>query len=205
MIFRRLLPSLLIFAVPAAFADDGNAASPDVPAESSADGATVRVSIPDDDPTPPPPVAFSKEEALLLKSLFSMSDKDLKRLREFILCVEKTPPEKRRQMARDLERWSADMTPEQRAAKMKEMRERFRKNQENLLVRYYATLPAEQAEAERAKFLSLDHKQRRAYIFEVRKKLGYGDLPPPPPPHDGNRRGDAPHSGRDDCPEHCGK
>lgn len=139
---------------------------------------------PDGDDLPPPPGAFSKEEARLLKSLLSMSDAELKRLRGFIQHLERMPPEKRRQMARDLERAAADMTPEERAAYTKELRERFRKNQENLLARYYATLPQEQADAERKKFLSLDHKGRRLYIFEVRKKLGC-PIPPPPPPEQG--------------------
>lgn len=133
----------------------------------------------DELPPPPPPGAFSKEEARLLKSLFTMSETELRRLREFIQHLEKMPPERRRQMAEDLDRASSDMTPEQRKAYLKDVRARFRKNQENLLARYYSTLAPEQANAERKKFLAMNPRERRAYLSEVRKKLGYAPLPPP--------------------------
>lgn len=146
-----------------------------------------------DMPPPPPPGEFSKEEARLLKSLFTMSDADLRRLRGFILHLEKMPRERRLQMAEDLDRASADMSPEQRKVYLKEVRERFRKNQENLLARYYSTLSPEQAEKEREKFLSLNPKEQREYLSDVRKKLGYAPLPLPrkqyagEPPSDGQQ------------------
>jgi len=132
-----------------------------------------------DMPPPPPPGAFSKEEARLLRSLFTMSDAELQRLRGFISHLEKMPRERRLQMAEDLDRASADMSPDQRKIYLKEVRKRFRKNQENLLARYYSTLSPEQADSERKKFLALDPKEQREYLSNVRKKLGYAPLPPP--------------------------
>lgn len=134
-----------------------------------------------DDDAPPAPPSFSREEAEILRSLFLLSDEQLRRLGMFIRHLERMPPESRRQMAEDLDRASAAQTPEQRKAHVKEMRERFRKNQENLLSRYYATLSPEQADAERKKFLELDRKGRRDYIAGVRKKLGLEPFPPCPP------------------------
>lgn len=199
MNLRHLISVVALAAVPAGFLAAGECAphpQPGAPVPEKKCGAEKKafpqkgfrgeIPPPDDDDSapPPPPGAFSKEEARLLKSLLSMSDAELKRLRGFIQHLERVPPEKRRQMARDLDRATSDMTPEERAAYTKELRERFRKSQENLLARYYSTLPQEQADAERKKFLSLDHKGRRLYIFEVRKKLGCA-VPPPPPQGEG--------------------
>lgn len=126
---------------------------------------------------PPPPRFVSREDVRLLKSLFLMSDEELGRLRGFIQRLEKMPPERRRQMAADLERGASAKTPEQRRAFERDMRERFRRERADLLARYYATLTPEEADAERKKFLSLHHKERRAYIREIRKKLGYEPFP----------------------------
>ena len=117
----------------------------------------------------------------MLKRLFLMKNEELHRLGEFIRRLEKIPPERRRQMAEDLERAASVKTPEQRRAFEKDMRERFRRERSDLLARYFAALPPEQADAERKKFLSLDRKARRAYIADVRRKLGYEPFPPPPP------------------------
>lgn len=138
-----------------------------------------RIALGEDDvPPPPPPCGFSREEAKLMRSLFLLSDAQLHRLGDFIRRLEKMPRERRRQMAEDLERVSAETTPEKRAAYEKEMRERFRRAQENLLDRYFSTLSPEQADAEREKFLGLDRKARREYIMGVREKLGLPPLPP---------------------------
>lgn len=162
-----------------------------VPAEKSCRNARAcRIAIADDDLPMPPPGAFSKEEAQLLKTLFSMSDAELRRLRGFIQFLEKLSPEKKKRMAADFARATSDMSPEERKAYFKEMRERFRRNQENLLERYYATLLPEQADAERKKFLSLGKNERRAYLFDVRKKLGYA--PPPPPLRENPPKGERP-------------
>lgn len=129
----------------------------------------------DELPPPPPPCAFSQEEAQLMRSLFLLSSAQLHRLGEFVRHLEKMSPERRRQMAEDLDRAASEMTAEKRALFEKEMRERFRRSQENLLDRYYSTLSPEQADAERKKFLELDRKARREYLMAVREKLG---LPP---------------------------
>ncbi|MBR6797112.1 MAG: hypothetical protein IKM45_00275 [Opitutales bacterium] len=125
----------------------------------------------------PPPPMISGEDARLLKSLFLMSNTELVRLREFIRRLEQMPPEQRKRMATDLERAAAAKTPEQRRAFAKEMRERFRKERANLLSRYYAKLTQEQADAERKKFLSMNPKERRAYIREIRKKMSGDSVP----------------------------
>ena len=175
--FSRAVLSGLAFSVCAGtvFAQE-NAAAGTPPRER---GSHCRV-VADDD-APPAPPSFSREEAEILRSLFLLSDEQLRRLGMFIRHLERMPPESRRQMAEDLDRASAAQTPEQRKAHMREMRERFRKNQENLLSRYYATLSPEQADAERKKFLELDRKGRRDYIAGVREKLGLEPFPPRPP------------------------
>lgn len=147
--------------------------------------AEVPASVVEDIPPPPSGNAFSREDARLLKRLFLMSDTDLRRLREFIQRLEKMPSHRRKQMADDFERATTVKTPEQRRAFEREMRERFRRDRSNLLSRYFDSLPPEQADAERKKFLSLDKKARRAYIAEVRSRLGYE--PQPRAPKDGEK------------------
>lgn len=88
-------------------------------------------------------------------------------------------PERRRQMAADLDRAASEMTAEKRALFEKEMRERFRRSQENLLDRYFSTLSPEQAEIERKKILALDKKARREYLMAVREKLGLAPFSSP--------------------------
>lgn len=191
MKFRNLiLPLAAIFACAGTLRAESLPPSPDAgtpppPQERREPG---RIALGEDDAPPPPPCAFSREEAKLMRSLFLLSDAQLHRLGEFIRRLEKMPPERRRQMAEDLERASAEMTPEKRAAYEKEMRERFRRAQENLLERYFSTLPPEQADAERKKFLGLDRKARREYIMGVREKLGLPPLPPSPEKRPRERR-----------------
>lgn len=145
----------------------------------------------DEMPPPPAPKKMSDTDVKMLKTLFLMSNHDLRKLREFIQRLEKLSPEHRRQMAADIEKAVAAKTPEQRKAFEKHMRDRYRKYRGNLLDKYYATLSPEDAEAERKKFLSLSREERREYIATVRAKLGYkpmqrhrgkGDKVPPPPP-----------------------
>lgn len=144
--------------------------------EKKADERKVVVSD-EDVPPPPQPRKISKEDAQMLKALFMMSDAELKHLRMFIQDLEKVPEAKRQALAKHFDRACMEMTPEQRKAYEHQMRERFRKSQENLLAKYYATLSPEEADAERKKFLELDHKARREYISEIRKKLGYMPYP----------------------------
>ena len=174
---RTVLSGLAFFVCSGTVFAQENAVAGSPPRER---GSHCRV-VADDDDAPPAPPSFSREEAEILRSLFLLTDEQLRRLGMFIRHLERMPPESRRQMAEDLDRASAAQTPEQRKAHVKEMRERFRKNQENLLSRYYATLSPEQADAERKKFLELDRKGRRDYIAGVREKLGLEPLPPCPP------------------------
>lgn len=174
-----ILPVVLSLGFSAfAFADAEKTSGP-APAE--APQGRVSESSPEVADVPPPPVgAFSREDARMLKRLFLMKDEELRRLCEFIRRLEKMPPERRKQIAEDFERVASVKTPEQRRAFEKDMRERFHRERSNLLARYFAALPPEQADAERKKFLSLDRKARRTYIAEVRRKLGYEPVPPPP-------------------------
>ena len=189
MKFRNaILPLAAIFAcagpLPAeSLPSSSDAGTPPPPPQERRESCRIALGE-NDAPPPPPPCAFSKEEAKLMRSLFLLSDAQLHRLGDFIRHLEKMPPERRRKMAEDLERASAEMTPEKRAAYEKEMRERFRRSQENLLERYFSTLSPEQADAERKKFLGLDRKARREYLMGVREKLG---LPPVPPPEKRSR------------------
>ena len=138
----------------------------------------TRPGFPDSElPPPPPPGAFSKEEAGLIKSVFTMSDAELRNLRTLIERLERVPAEQRRRLAADLERASQDMTAEQRENYMKNVRERFRKSQSNLLVRYFSSLSPKQADAERRKFLALDAAGRRRYLAQIREKMGYEPVP----------------------------
>lgn len=125
----------------------------------------------------PLPHEMSKEEAQMLKTLFLMPDRELARLRHLIDNLEKMPFEKRIKMAERLEQ-TMNASPEERKKMMVENRERFRKMQQNLLERYYATLPAEKVDAEREKFLKLSREEKHHYLQEIREKLG---IPPPPP------------------------
>ena len=116
------------------------------------------------------PHTMTPDEAQMLKTLFLMSDDELARLRQMISRLEKTPPERRKRMAADLDR-AMKATPEERRKMMSEAHERFRRAQENLLERHYATLSEKDANAEREKFLKLDREGKRKYIREIRAKL----------------------------------
>ena len=129
-------------------------------------------------PAPPPPGAFSKEEAGLIRSVFMMSDSELRTLRTLIERLERIPAEHRRRLAEDLARASSEMTDEQRETYMRDVRNRFRRTQNNLLARHFAELPPDEADAERKKFLALDGAGRRQYLSDVREKMGYAPLPP---------------------------
>lgn len=142
-------------------------------------------SAPEKKMCPPPVKKISQKELHMLKTLFLMSDKELARMRELITKLERTPVAKRRQMAENLERAnSAD--PEIRRKFMENMHRRFEERRKNLLERYYATLPQEQAKAEAEAFLKMSRHEQFEYMKSVREKLG---IPPPrrerkpKPPH----------------------
>lgn len=142
-------------------------------------------------PPPPPPRHIrnvSPQEMQMLKTLFSMSDKELARIRDLIARLERTPENKRKEMARDLERATSD-DPEVREKFMTEMRRRYEERRNNLLARYYATLPEAQAKAEAEAFLKMSKREQFDYLRGVREKLGL------PKPEKGKRRG----SEKKDC------
>lgn len=168
---KPLFNAILSFAAIFAGAGTLRAETPATPAGTPPPcaPAVIEIELP---PPPPPPCAFSREEAQLMRSLFLLSNAQLHRLGEFVRHLEKMSPERRRQMAADLDRAASEMPAEKRALFEKEMRERFRRSQENLLDRYFSTLSPEQADIEREKFLALDKKARREYLMAVREKLG---------------------------------
>lgn len=131
-----------------------------------------------DEPPPPPPNIrkVSKEELQMLRTLFSMSNKELARIREMITRLEHTPEAKRKKMAEDLERATSD-DPAVRQKFMDEMRSRFEARRKNLLERYYSTLPPDQAKKEAEAFLKMSKREQFEYMRNVREKLG---IPPPP-------------------------
>ena len=86
-------------------------------------------------PLPPPPRNVSPQEMQMLKTLFSMSDAELARIRELITRLERTPESRRREMARDLECATSE-DPETREKFMTEMRRRYDERRRNLLARY---------------------------------------------------------------------
>lgn len=112
----------------------------------------------------------------MLKALFAMSNEELARIRGMIARLEQIPEAKRKKMAEDLERATSE-NPEERQKFMQEMRSRFEKRRQNLLNRYYATLPEEQARREAKEFLKMPKHEQMKYMENVRKKLG---LPPRP-------------------------
>ena len=118
----------------------------------------------------------SRKDIRMLKTLFLMSDKELARMRELITKLERTPEAKRREMAENLERANSD-DPNVRREFMETMRRRFEARRKNLLARYYATLPQEQAKSEAEAFLKMSRHEQFEYIKSVREKLG---LPPHP-------------------------
>lgn len=107
----------------------------------------------------------------MLKTLFAMSNKELARLRGIIAHLEQIPEAKRKKMAEDLERATSEDAAK-RQKFMQEMRSRFEARRKNLLARYYATLPKEQAEAEAEAFLKMSKHEQMKYIEGVRQKLG---------------------------------
>lgn len=111
----------------------------------------------------------------MLKTLFLMSDKELARMRELITRLERTPAEKRKKMAEDLDRMTSD-NPDARQKFMEAMQHRFEQRRQNLLERYYATLPEDRAKAEAEAFLKMSRREQFEYMNAVREKLG---LPPP--------------------------
>lgn len=131
---------------------------------------------------PPPPRNVSPREMQMLKTLFSMSDEELARIRELITRLERTPESTRRAMARDLEN-ATSKDPETREKFMTEMRRRYDERRRNLLARYYATLPEAQAQAEAEAFLKMSKREQFDYLRDVREKLGL------PKPEAGKRRG----------------
>lgn len=136
----------------------------------------------DREPPPPPPRNVSPREMQMLKTLFSMSDEELARIRELITRLERTPESTRRAMARDLEN-ATSKDPETREKFMTEMRRRYDERRRNLLARYYATLPEAQAQAEAEAFLKMSKREQFDYLRDVREKLGL------PKPEAGKRRG----------------
>lgn len=134
-------------------------------------------------PQPPPHIRkISPKELQMLKTLFLMSDKDLARMRKLISRLERTPEAKRRKMAEDLDRATSGK-PEVQQKFMEDMRRRFETRRKNLLERYYATLPEEQAKAEAAAFLKMSRREQFEYMNAVREKLGL-----PPPNRNGEKR-----------------
>ena len=127
-------------------------------------------------PPPPPHMRkVSQKEVQMLKTLFLMSDKELARMRELITKLEQLPVAKRRKMAETLERAGSD-NPAEREKLMEEMRHRFEARRKNLLERYYATLPEDEAKAEAEAFLKMTRREQFEYMNAVREKLG---LPTP--------------------------
>ncbi|MGN0834786.1 MAG: hypothetical protein ACI4QA_03030 [Candidatus Spyradosoma sp.] len=156
----------------------GNDAPPPPPPETCADAECG-----EGEPPPPPHARnVSPQEMQMLKTLFSMSDKELARIRELITRLERTPENRRREMARDLESATSD-DPEVREKFMTEMRRRYDERRRNLLARYYATLPEDQAKAEAEAFLKMSRREQFDYLRGVREKLGM------PKPEPGRRRG----------------
>lgn len=150
------------------------------------------------EPPPPPPHIrqVSQQEIQMLKTLFSMSDKELARMRELISRLERTPEAKRREMARDLDRATSD-NAEDREKFMADMRSRFESRRKNLLERYYATLPEAQAKAEAEAFLKMSKREQFEYLQDVRDKLGF------PKKKNGKSAGKTPPRGeKERVPEH---
>lgn len=134
---------------------------------------------------PPPPHDIrkvSKEELQMLRILFSMSNKELARIREMITRLEQMPETKRKKMAEDLARATSD-DPAIRQKFMDEMRSRFEARRKNLLERYYSTLPPERAKKEADAFLKMSKREQFEYMRNVREALGI-----PPPPDKKNRK-----------------
>lgn len=142
-----------------------------------------------DIPPPPHQRKISPKEFQMLKALFLMSDQELARMRKLIERLEQTPEAQRQKMAKDLERAVADK-PEGQQKFMEGMRRRFEARRQNLLERYYATLPEEQAKNEAEAFLKMSRREQFEYLNVVREKLG---LPPP-------RRNGKKHHGKGNSP-----
>ncbi len=162
------------------------------------------------------------EAVIHLHRLLSMSDEQLARSRQLIEKVEKLSPAERESLRTRLNEMR-HATPEQREAFAAELRGRLGVSGEevrmkepgkpakpgepkppeggprgpvrNLLDKHFATMPPDQAKAEREKFLALPREEKIAYLSALREKYGLGPKPdgkPGSPDRPRGPEGDAP-------------
>lgn len=180
MIKKYIFPVIVLFGLLSAGIVPANAQPEKTPAGEPAEETCKPAS-----PRPAPHKKISKRELQMLKALFLMSDKELSHMRELITKLERMPEEKRRKMAEDLDRATSG-NPAAQQKVIDEMRHNFERRQNNLLERYYATLPKDRAKAEAEAFLKMSRREKFEYMISVREKLGL------PPRKNGDRKNEPP-------------
>lgn len=133
----------------------------------------------------------SLEEVQTIRRILELPPERLSRIRLAIERLERMSPEARADYATRLVKYE-QASPEDRPKLMKEMRERGFSSR--LLEHHLKTLPADQANAERARFLALGPEERQDYIHKLAEKYAgdFGKGKTGDKKDDGKRRKDEP-------------
>lgn len=121
--------------------------------------------------------ALSREELRTLVQLSSLSPEKLASLRRSIEHLEKMSPEEKAQLRKNLEELRS-ANDKDREKFVGEAREREGRANNNILLRYWRSMPPEKAKEEQEKFKKMDVSARRTYVMEIREKM-----PQRPSPH----------------------
>lgn len=109
----------------------------------------------------------SVEEIQTIRRIMELPADRLSRIRMAIEKLERMSPEARADYAARLVKYE-QATPEERIKIMKEMRERGFSSR--ILEHHFKTLPAAQANEERARFLALSAEERQDYVRKIAEK-----------------------------------
>jgi hypothetical protein len=133
----------------------------------------------------------SLEEVQTIRRILELPPERLSRIRRALEGLERMSPEARADYATRLAKYE-QASPEDRPKLMKEMRERGFSSR--LLEHHLKTLPADQANAERTRFLALGPEERQDYIHKLAEKYAgeFGKGKTGEKKDDGKRRKDEP-------------
>ncbi len=109
----------------------------------------------------------SVEEIQTIRRIMELPPERLSRIRLAIEKLERMSPEARADYAARLAKYE-QATPEERTRIMKEMRERG--FSARILEHHFKTLPAAQANEERARYLALGPEDRQDYVRKIAEK-----------------------------------
>ena len=138
----------------------------------------------------------STEESQTIRRIMELPPERLSRIRVAIEKLERMSPDARADYAARLAKYE-QAGPEERLKIMKEMRERGFSSR--LLEHHLKTLPAAQANEERARFLALGPEERQDYVRKLAEKYAgdFGKGKADGKKDDGKRRKDEPAAAPD--------